>query len=556
MQLTSEQVAIFLLSISLMLFAAKLFGEIFLKLKQPAIIGEILAGIILGPTVLGMISEETFIWLFKSSAETQIIMDGITTLAVVMLLIVTGLEVDLSIVVKQGKAAISTGFWGLIIPFAIGFLFALFFPHLLGIQNTSLKLVFALFIGTALSISALPVIAKTLMDLKIFKSKIGLTIIAAAMFNDVIGWLIFSVILGMIGVSKIELTLAETIVMILLFSFVTIFFGRRLFDKLIPVINNKLSYPGGILNFIFIMGFLGAAFTEYIGIHAIFGAFILGLAIGDSAHLTERTRETIQQFVTHIFAPLFFVSIGLKVNFITNFDFLLVLTILILAFLGKVIGSGLGARLGGMSKNDSLAVGFGMNSRGSMEIILGLLALKYGLIQETVFVALVIMALITSMTSAPLMSIFLKKKHTLQNLLKPEYVFFTDVKSKEDIISFLSQSAAKNLKIKADDIYGKVMERENSNPTGIANYLAIPHTRIKSSKPFIAVAINKKGINFDSSDNLPSRIFIMLLTPESENELQLKLLSEIVKKFRDKEKVIKLLSLKEETAVIKALEEM
>ncbi|RPI67021.1 MAG: PTS sugar transporter subunit IIA [Ignavibacteriales bacterium] len=144
----------------------------------------------------------------------------------------------------------------------------------------------------------------------------------------------------------------------------------------------------------------------------------------------------------------------------------------------------------------------------------------------------------------------------MQNLLKPEYVFFTDVKSKEDIISFLSQSAAKNLKIKADDIYGKVMERENSNPTGIANYLAIPHTRIKSSKPFIAVAINKKGINFDSSDNLPSRIFIMLLTPESENELQLKLLSEIVKKFRDKEKVIKLLSLKEETAVIKALEEM
>jgi len=541
-----------------MLFFAKLFGEIFLKLRQPAIIGEILAGIILGPTILGMLSPNTFTWLFRSSSEIQIIMDGITTLAVVMLLIVTGLEVDLSIVVKQGKAALSTGFWGLIIPFVIGFFTAFFFHDLLGIQNEEMKLVFALFMGTALSISALPVIAKTLMDLKIFKSKIGQTIIAAAMFNDVIGWLIFSVILVMIGVSKVELNLIETILLILLFSSITILLGIRLFLKLIPVINKKLSFPGGILNFVFILGFLGAAFTEYIGIHAIFGAFILGLAIGDSVHLTEKPREMIQQFVTNIFAPLFFVSIGLRVNFILNFDLSLVLIILVLAFFGKVIGSGFGARLGGMNVADSFVVGFGMNSRGSMEIILGLLALQYGLIQETVFVALVIMALVTSLTSAPLMNIFLrgKRKYTFENLLKSELVFFTDLESKEEIIHFLSQVAAKNLKLNTEEICKEITERENSNPTGISNYLAIPHAKIKSSKPVIVTAINRNGIDFNSTDGIPSRIIVLLLTPFGENELQLKLLADIVKRFKDKTKIEELLTIKNENEFVERIKKL
>src|SRR5690606_18351902 len=162
--------------------------------------------------------------------------------------------------------------------------------------------------------------------------------------------------------------------------------------------------------------------------------------IGDSVHLKEQTREIIQQFITNIFAPLFFVSIGLRVNFIAHFDLSIVLVLLILAFVGKVTGCGIGARIGGLKKNDALAVGFGMSSSGAMGIIIGLLALQYGVIENNVFVGLVIMALFTSMTGAPLMNFFLKKKYTLQNLLKPEYVFFTDVKSKEDIIAFLSQA--------------------------------------------------------------------------------------------------------------------
>jgi Kef-type K+ transport system membrane component KefB len=133
------------------------------------------------------------------------------------------------------------------------------------------------------------------------------------------------------------------------------------------------------------------------------GAFIMGIAFGDSVHLHEKAREIIHQFITNIFAPLFFLTLGLKVNFIQNFDITLVSIVLFLAVFCKLFGASLGAYMGGLSKRESLAVGFGMNARGAMEIILGTLALNSGLIDEKMFVALVIMALVTSMMSGPLM---------------------------------------------------------------------------------------------------------------------------------------------------------
>jgi Kef-type K+ transport system membrane component KefB len=134
----------------------------------------------------------------------------------------------------------------------------------------------------------------------------------------------------------------------------------------------------------------------------------MGIAFGDSVHLHEKAREIIFQFIMNVFAPLFFVSIGLRVNFIQNFDWLLVLIVSFLAIVCKVIGGSLGAYWGGMTKRESLAVGFGLNARGAMEIILGTLALNAGLIDSKMFVALVVMALLTSMISAPMIKHFLK----------------------------------------------------------------------------------------------------------------------------------------------------
>jgi Kef-type K+ transport system membrane component KefB len=187
-------------------------------------------------------------------------------------------------------------------------------------------------------------------------------------------------------------------------------FGRGLINRALPWVNKRMAWPGGVLSLSLALCFLAAAFTEYIGIHAIFGAFIFGVALGDSEHMSERAKEIVHQFINNIFAPLFFVAIGLRVNFIANFDLQLTLVILFIAFAGKIIGSGWGTRLGGFSWKESLAAGFGMNARGAMEIILGLIALENKLIDERVFVSLVIMALVTSMTSGPLMKWSLSRK--------------------------------------------------------------------------------------------------------------------------------------------------
>lgn len=534
---------VFLLSVSILLFFSKMLGELFSKIKQPAIIGEILAGIILGPTVLGMLSPDIFNFIFPKD-EVNVALDGMTNLAVIMLLLVSGLEVDLSIVLKQGKVAILTSILGIIIPFGLGFGVSYLYPQLMGMHPESNHMVFALFMGTALAISALPVIAKTLMDLNMFKTEVGFIIIASAMFDDLIGWLIFSIVLSMIGINEHGLSIAQKASFAVLFSLFFIFIGRKIFNRIIIWINKHLTVPGSILNFIFIMGFLGAAFTQYIGIHAVLGAFIIGIAIGDSVHIKESTREMVQQFVKNLFAPLFFASIGLKVNFITNFNISLVAIILVLAFAGKVIGCGIGARLGGLKKNDSLVVGFGMNSRGAMEIIVGILAFQYGVIEETVFVALVIMALFTSMASAPFMNYFMRERRSFSfsNLLSPRNTLLTNFINKEQVIEALVNEASRHISLDKEIILKEVLTREAEIPTGIANFLAIPHARIAINKPVITIALNSSGIDFEAPDGKLSRIIILLLTPSDKNELQLQLLSEIVKKFRDPEKVNGLLA--------------
>ncbi|MGL5892888.1 MAG: cation:proton antiporter, partial [Bacteroidia bacterium] len=282
-----------------------------------------------------------------------------------------------------------------------------FFPEWFDtVAGSEKHFLFALFLGTALSISALPVIARILMDMNLFRTNIGMIIIASAMFNDLVGWLIFSFILSVAGQGSSQAEVGYTILYILSFGAFMLFIGRSLINRALPWIQTKLSWPGGVLAMSLGLCLLSAAFTESIHIHAILGAFIAGIAIGDSVHLREQAREIIHQFVTNFFAPLFFVSIGLKVNFIEHFDGLIVAVVLVLAFIGKVVGAGLGARLGGLSKRNALAVGFGLNARGAMEIILGTLAYEAGLISQAVFVALVIMALITSITSAPLIRRF------------------------------------------------------------------------------------------------------------------------------------------------------
>jgi Kef-type K+ transport system membrane component KefB len=410
--LNHQEIISLILSLGILLIVARLVGEFFRKLKMPLVVGELVAGICLGPSLLGQYFPKISNLVLNQNSNSHIAFNGITSISVIMLLFVAGMEVDLSIIRQQGKTALKTSFLGLIIPLGLGFLAAYYFFPLFGENyNNHFRLIlFSLFFGTAMAVSALPIIARTLMDLGLFRTKVGMIIIAAAMFDDIIGWLLFSVILGMLKTNALAHGFLYTLGLTILYAVAMLTIGRIIINKSLPWAKKNFSWPGGFLSISLGMAFLGAAFTEFIGIHAIFGAFIVGIAFGDSVHLTEKTREIVNQFVTNIFAPLFFVSIGFKVNFFANFDLQVTALVLVIAIVCKLLGAGLGALWGGLTKQESLAVGFGMNARGAMEIILALLALQAGLINQKLFVAIVIMAVVTSVMAGPALQLLVKRK--------------------------------------------------------------------------------------------------------------------------------------------------
>ena len=396
-----------LVAMGVMLLVGRIFGEFFRKLRMPLVVGELVAGILLGPSVLGKFYPHLNEIVFTTKGNVGMVLGGITTVSVIMLLFVAGMELELSVIRQQGKTAFKASLIGLLIPMGLGYWAGFYFFDMLGGRLGHGNVVFALFLGTAMAISALPVIARTLMDLGLFKTKVGQIIIAAAMFDDLVGWIMFSVILGMINISHDPYAFLFTFGFTIIFAIILLSVGRIVINRSLPWAERNLSWPGGVLAFSLGLAFLGAAITEKIGIHAIFGAFIVGITIGDSAHLNERTREIIHQFVTNIFAPLFFVSIGFKIDFVKNFNFEITVLVLALAVISKLLGAGLGALWGGLNIRESLAVGFGMNARGAMEIVLGLLALQAGLISQSLFVGLVIMAVVTSIMAGPVLQYFI-----------------------------------------------------------------------------------------------------------------------------------------------------
>jgi len=559
-RLTHHEVTVMFLSLGILLALALCLGEMAKRCRQPAVLGEILAGILLGPTVLGALAPEWSNVLFAVQGKNAVVLEGLTTLAIALFLLVAGMEVNLSTMWRQGKAALTVALAGIVAPFAVGFPASWSAPQLFGWEGEVDPLIFALFLATALSISALPVIARTLMDLNLYRSDFGMIIIAAAVCNDVVGWIVFAVILGLLveGVRS-GVSLGQTIGLTLGFAVVMLTAGRWLIHWILPWIKAHTAWPGGILGFALSLAFFGAAFTEYIGVHAIFGTFLIGVAIGDSSHLREQTRAVIHQFVSFIFAPLFFASIGLKVNFATHFDGILILTVCVVACLGKVVGCGVAARCSGMPPNEAWALGFGMNARGAMEIILGLLALQYGLIHERLFVALVVMALGTSMLSGPMIQRILGRSepHRLIPYLRARG-FVNPLRAYDRVaaIETLARVAAPVAGISSETIAEAVLAREQIMSTGLGNSVAAPHARIEGLKaPVVAVGLSTPGIDFDALDGKPAQIIFLLLTPENDGGAQLDLLADIEQTFSKpevREQALKVQSFIEFLALLKS----
>jgi Kef-type K+ transport system membrane component KefB/mannitol/fructose-specific phosphotransferase system IIA component (Ntr-type) len=543
--LEASQLTVMLLSLGLLIGMARLLGELARSLHQPAVLGELLAGVLLGPTVFGSILPEWQQTLFPAEGPNSIVLHGISTLAIVLFLLVAGLEVDLSIVWQQGRAALKVGVLGTVVPFIFGLVGAWVIPEMLGRPEDGDPLIFMLFLATAMSISALPVIAKTLMDLNLYRTDLGMVVVSAAIFNDLIGFTLFAIILGMIGTQTAGMGIVSTIVLTLVFAAVMLTLGRAFVHWTLPVLQAYTHWPAGVLGFIVTLGLFGAAFTEYIGIHAIFGSFIVGVAVGASHHLHERTRVMLEQFVSFIFAPVFFASIGLRVNFATHFDLGLVILLLVLACIGKLLGAVIGARWGGMERREAWAVGYAMNARGAMEIILGLLALEAGVIGQRLFVALVVMAIVTSAMSGPLMRWVLRQRQPdrLLTALSPK-LYLRDMLSttRREAIRELAALTQPQFNLDLAQLEHMAWQRETVAATGIGNGVAIPHARVPGLKEaIVVVGTSDAGINFDAPDGNPAHIVFLLLTPREDPTVQLNLSANIAKTFRDPDTLQKVL---------------
>jgi Kef-type K+ transport system membrane component KefB len=396
---------IFFLEIAVMLSMALLCGQLMSRLRFPAVFGELFGGIILGPTVWGWLSPGTYYWLFPTSGAVFQGRDALIQICMLFFLFVAGLETNLSLAKKRVTNIAWASLMGIVVPFVLGFSMVVLFPDLWMGHFHIETLLFATFMGTALSISALPVIVRILMDLDLMDTDMGIIITGAATINDLVGWSLFAFILSnFASESIINIPPYMTFIMVFLLFALMLTIGRTLAQGALKWLKSYMPWPGSFLGITAVLILMAAACAEAIGVHAVFGAFLVGLAFSQKLGKRDEAHEMVYQFVMYFFAPLYFVSIGLRANFVASFDLTLVVVVLLVACIGKVLGVTLGLRVSKMSWKQSAVVGFALNARGAMEMILVTVARDAGLIDDRLFVALIIMALVTSVLSGPIIS--------------------------------------------------------------------------------------------------------------------------------------------------------
>ncbi|MFZ2473079.1 MAG: cation:proton antiporter [Methanothrix sp.] len=378
-----------LLQIAVILAFALVFGGLIKRLHQPPVLGEILGGIILGPTILGAAAPAMQSELFPPFGEPSRTLHAVAYLGLIAFVFIAGLELDLTCIRRRGRSTMITSVSSVILPFALGYAMVVLAPRLWSIPLED-QGIFALFMGTALSISALPVIARILMDLDLLKTELGGIIMGAATINDIVGWSIFALILSSMKTNNsLGLNLGLTAgVLVVTIGILYLAEKNRAWQK--------SPLGGGIIDLIAFSMLAASIASEFVGAHGIFAAFLAGVILSLRHSRRDLILKKAYLPVMVILAPIYFVSIGLKTNFATYFDLAIVLLIFSVACIGKILGTGLGAVIGGMTERKALAVGFGLNARGAMEIVLATAALDYGLIEGHIFVALVIMALTTT----------------------------------------------------------------------------------------------------------------------------------------------------------------
>lgn len=396
----TNPLAILLLQIITIIFAARTFGFLFNKIGQPTVMGEIVAGIFLGPSMLGMWLPEFSGFLFPKASLGNLQL--LSQVGLVLFMFVIGMELDLKVLKNRAHEAVVISHASIIVPYSLGVGLAYFIYREFAPQNIDF-LSFGLFMGIAMSITAFPVLARILQERNMTKTKLGAMSITCAAADDITAWCILAAVIAIVKAGSFVSSLF-TIAMALAYVFVMLKLVQPFLKRIGEVYSNKESISFGIIGAIFAVLIISAFTAEVIGIHALFGAFLAGVIMPVTINFRKILIEKVESVSVGLLLPLFFVFTGLRTQIgLLNDSHLWAVCgiIILLATVGKFGGSMLAARFVGQSWKDSIGIGALMNTRGLMELVVLNIGYDLGVLKPEIFAMMVLMALITTFMTGP-----------------------------------------------------------------------------------------------------------------------------------------------------------
>jgi K+:H+ antiporter len=395
---------LFVAQLAVLMLVGRLFGELMLRFKQPAVMGQLIAGLVLGPSLLGALFPAFQHALFPAVKEQKAMLDAIAQFGVLLLLLLTGMETDLKLVKQTGRAAISSSLAGIVLPFVCGVVLGEALPDWM-LPDPGKRLITSLFLGTALSIASVKIVATVIGEMNFMRRTVGQVILASAIIDDTIGWMITAVIFSLALQGHIDaFSVSKSIIGTLVFMGLSLTVGRRVVFSIIRWVNDTFVSDFAVITAILAIMCLMAIATDLIGVHTVLGAFVAGILVGESPILTRHIDEQLRGLIVAFFMPVFFGIAGLSADLtILKNPALLLLTVglVAIASLGKFGGAFAGGKFGGLTLRESFALGTGMNARGSTEVIIATIGLSMGALSEDLFTMIVAMAIVTTMAMPP-----------------------------------------------------------------------------------------------------------------------------------------------------------
>jgi Kef-type K+ transport system membrane component KefB len=400
---------LFLFQVGSLLLVARLLGQLAVRLSMPAVVGELLTGVVLGPSLLGQVAPDLAEWLFPRDTEQFHLLDSFGQIGVILLVGITGLQLDVGLVRRRATIAARISLPGVLIPLGLG----IGVGHLLpgSLLSTPDRNVFALFLGIAMCVSAVPVIAKTLMDLKLFHRNIGQLILISATVDDIIGWAGLSIVTAMATTGLRAADAVQSIGYLLIFGCAVALVGR----PVIPAVMRSAARsedPGTALAMATAIILLCGATTHLLGLEAILGALAAGILIRASGGEVLRRLAPLRAFVASVLAPVFFAIAGLRIDLAALAEpavFWTALLLLVIAIVGKFTGACIGALISRLNRWEAIALGAGMNARGVVEVVVAMVGLRLGVLNLATYTMIVLIAVVTSLMGPPILRVAMRR---------------------------------------------------------------------------------------------------------------------------------------------------